>query len=238
LTAGAQRLVRLSAAKSRKGATTRHAVCLSLIQPEPAMPKASITDEVIKSQKVLETAIEAATKRQAQLTAAYKQAGTGFSDAGPRFVNALSKMKEAGETLERGLWEIEESIKFAKTLLNHYDMIKRKAREAEDFVEDQQEQADKAEKAAKAAKGDKDAQKKSELAAKALDKAKAAAERVNIELTGIERVCKKPLNDFESASREEWIETLKTYAGAMRALRGMDIDVYLSVFRSVQALNL
>jgi hypothetical protein len=167
-----------------------------------------ITDEIIKSQKEFEKAIAEAKKQQAAVERAAKEVISTSKGWEGLVDSALKTFNEATRTVDDGLRDLDLWIKDAEAKLKGYDMLKRKAKDAEDYLTEMKEQAAKAEKAAKANKGDKQAQKDAELAAKALEKAEKEVKAIASQLRGTEEQCKDPLNYFNKWTKQDFEKAL------------------------------
>lgn len=180
---------------------------------------ASLTDDIIKSQKEFEKGIADAKKEQAACEKAYKDANSLGETVSSEIEKGARMLRANGEKLEAGLQQIDTMIKSAEELLKRYDMVKRRAKEAEDNLQEMEEQQQATEKAAKANKGDKEAQKKAEVAAKALQKSEKERNGLSGELDAIEKNCKDPLALFKEFDKADWTASLQGYKKALGGLK-------------------
>lgn len=171
----------------------------------------SITDDIVKANKSFQTAWKGA---QANIDLLKKQYVTALNN-GKKISDDL---RDAGmalaarrKALEEVIERCEEYLKSAKTCGNEYDMLARKAADAEKYL-DQMRKDEKANaQRFKAAATDKKIKLEAEAFAKALAKAERDYESLSLVAKSINDMASTPQNYFEAFEKKRWKEMLAEY---------------------------
>lgn len=181
---------------------------------------AGITDDILKAAKEFDAeykkgkaSIDDLKKQYVLAVNGGKFITDGLRDAGM----ALAKQRKALEDiLDNG----DHCLKTAEACAKEYDMIARKAADAEKYVNQLREDEKANAQRFKAAATDKKIKLEAEAFGKALDKAQRDYDNLEIARKSLERAAKEPLDFFDAFYRKSWNKNLAEYIDEQHRFKG------------------
>jgi ribosomal protein L25 (general stress protein Ctc) len=176
----------------------------------------SITDDIAKANKSFQAEWKSAQANIDLLKKNYVMAvnhGKKISDDLRDAGMALAARRKA---LEEVIDRCEEYLKSAKACGNDYDMLARKAADAEKYLEQMRKDEKANAQRFKAAATDKKIKLEAEAFAKALDKAERDHDLLSLTLKSLNDTASTPQKYFEAFEKARWTEMLAEYVEEQR----------------------